>query len=205
MRNLIRQAKVEQVYSIMQTNTSRGMQTMEQALADLALRRVINLDAAFEHTNRRDILAGILERAGIDVTAMLVQLELNPSTMQQQPAGGCASPGARCERLDLEEGDQLRHKREEPPPAVVEIPPAPSESVLDKRLAFERRLEATLAAARPVAPAEPRLRRSPTGACAGRGGAGAADLDLEEGDQLPPQARRRRARGARAVRPRARV
>ena len=29
VRNLIRQGKVEQIYSIMQTNTSRGMQTME--------------------------------------------------------------------------------------------------------------------------------------------------------------------------------
>src|SRR5919197_819541 len=31
VRNLIRQGKVEQIYSVMQTNTSRGMQTMEQA------------------------------------------------------------------------------------------------------------------------------------------------------------------------------
>jgi predicted transcriptional regulator len=70
------------------------MQTMEQALADLAIRRVINLDAAFEHTNRRDILAGILERAGLDVTAMLLQLELNPSTLSQQPAGGLRIAGS---------------------------------------------------------------------------------------------------------------
>ena len=35
VRNLIRQAKIEQVYSVMQTSTLRGMQTMEQALADL--------------------------------------------------------------------------------------------------------------------------------------------------------------------------
>src|SRR5438874_3547678 len=66
VRNLIRQAKIEQVYSIMQTNTARGMQTMEQALADLTLRRVVNADEAFSHTNRRDILAGILERSGLD-------------------------------------------------------------------------------------------------------------------------------------------
>src|SRR6184192_2658037 len=38
VRNLIRQAKIEQVYSIMQTNTARGMQTMEQALGDLTMR-----------------------------------------------------------------------------------------------------------------------------------------------------------------------
>src|SRR5207244_3087378 len=33
VRNLIRQATVEQVYSVMQTGTGRGMQTMEQATA----------------------------------------------------------------------------------------------------------------------------------------------------------------------------
>src|SRR5204863_127368 len=35
VRNLIRQAKIEQIYSVMQTSTSRGMLTMEQSLADL--------------------------------------------------------------------------------------------------------------------------------------------------------------------------
>ena len=41
IRNLIREAKIEQVYSVMQTSTVKGMQTMEQALADLTLRHVI--------------------------------------------------------------------------------------------------------------------------------------------------------------------
>ena len=77
VRNLIRQAKIEQVYSIMQTNTARGMQTMEQALADLTLRRVVNPEDAFAYTNRRDILAGILERSGLDVRGVLAALELN--------------------------------------------------------------------------------------------------------------------------------
>src|SRR5213593_1951125 len=65
VRNLIRQAKIEQVYSVMQTNTARGMQTMEQALADLALRRVINLDEALQRSSRPDQLVGILERSGM--------------------------------------------------------------------------------------------------------------------------------------------
>ena len=77
VRNLIRQAKIEQVYSIMQTNTSRGMQTMEQALADLTLRRVINVDEALGRTSRPDQLAGLLERSGLDVTGALAALELN--------------------------------------------------------------------------------------------------------------------------------
>ncbi len=85
VRNLIRQAKIEQVYSIMQTNTARGMQTMEQALADLTLRRVVHPEDAFAHTNRRDILAGILERSGLDVRGVLAAMELNAAPLQHQP------------------------------------------------------------------------------------------------------------------------
>ena len=58
VRNLIRQAKVEQIYSVMQTSTSRGMQTMEQSLADLALRRVITAEVAFSRSTRPDQLRG---------------------------------------------------------------------------------------------------------------------------------------------------
>src|SRR5438132_13293225 len=63
VRNLIRQAKVEQVYSFMQTGTKRGMQTMEQSLADLTLRRVIDPEEAFMRTSRPDQFIGILQRA----------------------------------------------------------------------------------------------------------------------------------------------
>src|SRR4051795_4357495 len=62
VRNLIRQAKVEQVYSVMQTNTLRGMRTMEQSLADLTLKRVITADAAFSRTTHPEQLRGLLER-----------------------------------------------------------------------------------------------------------------------------------------------
>jgi twitching motility protein PilT len=64
VRNLIRQAKIEQVYSVMQTSSSRGMQTMEQSLADLTLRRVVTPEVAFSRTSRPDQLQGLLERAG---------------------------------------------------------------------------------------------------------------------------------------------
>jgi twitching motility protein PilT len=63
-RNLIRQGKVEQIYSVMQTNTGRGMQTMEQALAELVLRHVITFDAALSRSSRAEQLLGVLERAG---------------------------------------------------------------------------------------------------------------------------------------------
>src|SRR6476660_3625131 len=46
IRNLIRQGKIEQVYSYMQTGTRRGMQTMELSLLDLVQKRLVTvLDA----------------------------------------------------------------------------------------------------------------------------------------------------------------
>jgi twitching motility protein PilT len=49
----------------MQTSTSRGMQTMEQSLADLVLRGAITFDLAFTRSSRPDQLRGLLERAGM--------------------------------------------------------------------------------------------------------------------------------------------
>ena len=66
VRNLIRQGKVEQIYSIMQTSSGRGMMTMEQSLANLVLRRVIDLDIALECSSRPDQLDSLLERAGFE-------------------------------------------------------------------------------------------------------------------------------------------
>jgi twitching motility protein PilT len=63
-RNLIRQAKVEQVYSIMQTGTSKGMQTMEQALLELVTRGVITKEIAMTRSSRPDQLEGLLQRSG---------------------------------------------------------------------------------------------------------------------------------------------
>jgi twitching motility protein PilT len=90
VRNLIRQAKIEQVYSVMQTSTSRGMMTMEQSLADLVQRRVISADIAYSRSSRPDQLAGILERAGISDTPAV-------TTMQQplQVSGGLSDVGLR--------------------------------------------------------------------------------------------------------------
>src|SRR6266550_902382 len=65
VRNLIRQAKIEQIYSVMQTSTSRGMQTMEQSLADLVLKHVITPELAFARSSRADQLQGLLERSGM--------------------------------------------------------------------------------------------------------------------------------------------
>ena len=80
-----------QVYSVMQTSTSRGMMTMEQSLAELVQRRVISTDIAYSRSSRPDQLAGILERAGISDT------NSGLATFQQPlaPAGGLSDVGLR--------------------------------------------------------------------------------------------------------------
>jgi len=65
VRNLIRQAKVEQIYSVMQTNTSRGMQTLEQAFVDLVTRGIITQEVAMSRSSRPDQLLGLLQRNGL--------------------------------------------------------------------------------------------------------------------------------------------
>ncbi len=66
VRNLVRQAKVEQVYSIMQTGTSRGMMTLEQSLAELVLRGVITQDMAVSRSSRGEQLLGLINRTSVD-------------------------------------------------------------------------------------------------------------------------------------------
>jgi len=63
-RNLIRQNKVEQVYSIMQTGTARGMKTMEKSLVDLVTKGVVTKDIALTRSSRPEQLLGLLERSG---------------------------------------------------------------------------------------------------------------------------------------------
>ena len=87
VRNLIRQAKVEQIYSVMQTSTQRGMQTMEQSLAELTLRRVVTPEAAFARPRRPDQLLGLLERANYDTSAAFAEPEQPPEPLQPMGAG----------------------------------------------------------------------------------------------------------------------
>ena len=48
VRNLIREGKTHQIYSVMQTGSRHGMQTMDAALADLVRRGLISSEVA-EH------------------------------------------------------------------------------------------------------------------------------------------------------------
>ncbi len=48
IRNLIRENKIPQMFSVLQTSQAQGMQTMDQCLLDMVRRRVIPLDTARE-------------------------------------------------------------------------------------------------------------------------------------------------------------
>ena len=43
------------------------MQTLEQSLADLVVRRVVTADEAITRSSRREELIGLLQRAGVSV------------------------------------------------------------------------------------------------------------------------------------------
>ena len=73
VRNLIRQGKVEQIYSVMQTNSSRGMLTMEQSLAELIVRGTITLEVGLGCSSLPDQLMGVLERSGYNELSQLAQ------------------------------------------------------------------------------------------------------------------------------------
>src|SRR6266700_1279650 len=64
IRNLIRSAKVEQIYSYMQTGSRGGMLTMEQSLADLVVKRIVTPDEAIARSSRRQELIELLSRLG---------------------------------------------------------------------------------------------------------------------------------------------
>jgi twitching motility protein PilT len=83
VRNLIRQGKVEQIYSVMQTGGKRGMQTLEQALADLTVRGIISESAALARSSRPEQLHGLLQRGAGLATA----------TADGAPFGGLRAAG----------------------------------------------------------------------------------------------------------------
>ncbi len=60
VRNLIREGKTHQIYSVMQTGSSHGMQTMDATLANLVRQGVISMDAAVERAGHPDELKRLL-------------------------------------------------------------------------------------------------------------------------------------------------
>jgi twitching motility protein PilT len=69
IRNLIREDKVHQIYSAMQTGQEKmGMQTMNQSLATLYQKRLVTLETALMASSSRDELQDLINR-GVGVVA----------------------------------------------------------------------------------------------------------------------------------------
>jgi len=63
IRNLIREDKIHQIYSMMQTGQDKyGMQTFNQSLATLYQKRLITLDTAMQRSSNVDELKDLIER-----------------------------------------------------------------------------------------------------------------------------------------------
>jgi twitching motility protein PilT len=63
IRNLIREDKIHQIYSMMQTGQDKyGMQTFNQALATLYHKRLITLDTAMQRSSNADELKDLIDR-----------------------------------------------------------------------------------------------------------------------------------------------
>jgi len=63
IRNLIREDKIHQIYSMMQTGQAQfGMQTFNQSLASLYFKKQISLTTALSHSSNPDELQGMINR-----------------------------------------------------------------------------------------------------------------------------------------------
>ncbi|HTG01718.1 MAG TPA: type IV pilus twitching motility protein PilT [Nitrospirota bacterium] len=68
IRNLIREDKIHQIYSIMQTGQSKyGMQTLNQGLYELFVRKTISYDDCIGRSSNVDELIQMLGRSGLSI------------------------------------------------------------------------------------------------------------------------------------------
>ena len=85
IRNLIREDKIHQIYSAMQTGQEKvGMQTMNQCLATLHQRKQITLETALAASSNRDELQDLINR-GVGIVA---GAGLGRQGMPPRPAAG---------------------------------------------------------------------------------------------------------------------
>jgi twitching motility protein PilT len=67
IRNLVREAKTHQIETAIQTGGQQGMQTMDQSLRDLVLRKLISADDALARAIHPDELRKMIREAGGEV------------------------------------------------------------------------------------------------------------------------------------------
>jgi twitching motility protein PilT len=79
IRNLIREDKLHQIYSQMQIGQSKfGMQTLNQSLCDLYLRKVISLDEALGHSSELDELKTMILNGGGSLGSVAAPTNMSP-------------------------------------------------------------------------------------------------------------------------------
>ncbi|GAC1403444.1 MAG: type IV pilus twitching motility protein PilT [Pyrinomonadaceae bacterium] len=101
IRNLIREDKVHQIYSMMQTGQDKyGMQTFNQSLATLYHKRLIALDMAMQRSSNADELHDLIERGsglntgGEGANSTSGRSPMNPSVRPATQPGSNPSPYA---------------------------------------------------------------------------------------------------------------
>ena len=62
VRSMIRESKLHQLYSVIQTSKKEGMKTMNQSLYELYLKKMISYDAAFERSSDVDDLGRLFKK-----------------------------------------------------------------------------------------------------------------------------------------------
>jgi twitching motility protein PilT len=90
IRNLIREDKVHQIYSMMQTGQEKfGMQTFNQSLATLYFKKLITLELALQRSSNPDELQELINRgAGVVAGAGLNRPGMPPRPVGGMPPGG---------------------------------------------------------------------------------------------------------------------
>jgi twitching motility protein PilT len=89
IRNLIREDKIHQIYSMMQTGQDKfGMQTFNQALSTLYSKRLISLETAMQRSSNTDELRDLIDRgSGLNVGQNSVNAQHSSPYMQGRPVG----------------------------------------------------------------------------------------------------------------------
>jgi twitching motility protein PilT len=94
IRNLVREDKIHQIYSMMQTGQDKfGMQTFNQALATLYQKRLITLEIAMQRSSNTDELRDLIDRgSGLNVGQNSVNAQGHPSPYMQGRTAGQRPP-----------------------------------------------------------------------------------------------------------------
>jgi twitching motility protein PilT len=91
IRNLIREDKIHQMYSQMQVGQGKfGMQTLNQALLALLMKRLISVDEALSRSGELEEFRNMLAQAGVTVKT---QTYVNPTMAAAAAAGGVGGAG----------------------------------------------------------------------------------------------------------------